>query len=81
MLPRHLLAPLRRLERWLARFLLFSSDYSGAIAQARRTMDLNADYAYSYLDIGSAYLGLGDAETALQGFQRGQGVETRLISD
>ena len=40
-------------------------------------MDLNADYAYSYLDIGSAYLGLGDAETALQWFQRGQGVETR----
>lgn len=29
-------------------------------------MDLNADYAYSYLDIGSAYLGLGDAESALE---------------
>jgi eukaryotic-like serine/threonine-protein kinase len=67
-------------SRWLSRFLLYSDDYSGAIAQARQTLDLNADYAYSYLDIGSGYLGLGDAETALQWFQRGQGLETSVRS-
>jgi len=67
-------------SRWLSRFMLFSGDYPGAIAQARKTMDLNADYAYSYLDIGSAYLELGDAGKALQWFQRGQGLDTSVRS-
>jgi tetratricopeptide (TPR) repeat protein len=43
-------------------------------------MDLNADYVYSYLDIGSAYLELGDADKALQWFQRGQGLDTSVRS-
>jgi serine/threonine-protein kinase len=67
-------------SRWLGRFMLFSGDCAGAIAQARKTIDLNADYAYSYLDIGSAYLELGEAEKALQWFQRGQGLDTSVRS-
>jgi serine/threonine protein kinase/tetratricopeptide (TPR) repeat protein len=67
-------------SRWLGRFLLFSGDYAGAIAQARRTMDLNPDYAYAYLDVGTGYLGLGEADKALQWFQRGQGLETSVRS-
>ena len=67
-------------SRWLGRFMLFGGDYAAAIAQARKTIELNADYAYSYLDMGSAYLELGDAEKALQWFQRGQGLDTSIRS-
>jgi serine/threonine-protein kinase len=67
-------------SRWLGRFLLFGGDHQGCIAQSRKTMDLNSDYAYSYLDIGSAYLELGDPEAALQWFQRGQGMNTSVRS-
>jgi tetratricopeptide (TPR) repeat protein len=67
-------------SRWLSRLLLFGGDCHAAIAQSRKTIDLNADYAYAYLDIGSAHLGLGDAEAALQWFQRGQGLETSVRS-
>ena len=67
-------------SRWLGRLLLFGGDYHAVIAEARKTIDLNADYAYAYLDIGSAHLGLGDADAALQWFQRGQGLETSVRS-
>jgi TolB-like protein/Tfp pilus assembly protein PilF len=67
-------------SRWLARLLLFSGNAEKVIAQARKTMDLNPDYAYSYLDIGTAHLELGNPETALQWFQKGQGLESSVRS-
>jgi serine/threonine protein kinase len=67
-------------SRWLARFMLFAGDYTGAIAQGRKTMDLNPDYFPSYIDIGSAYLELGDADSALEWFRRGQALDTSVRS-
>jgi serine/threonine-protein kinase len=67
-------------SRWLGRFLLFAGDHARAIEQSRKTMDLNPDYAYSYLDIGAAHLELGNPETALQWFQKGQGLESSVRS-
>ncbi len=67
-------------SRWLGRFLLYDGDYPAAIAQSQKTMELNADYFPSYLDIGSAYLEQGEAEKALEWFRRGQGLETSVRS-
>ena len=67
-------------SRWLSRFMLFAGDYPGAIAQGQKTMDLNADYFPSYLDIGAAYLEQGDAEQALHWFRRGQGLDSSVRS-
>jgi serine/threonine-protein kinase len=67
-------------SRWLGRFLLYSGDYTGAIAQSQKTIDLNSDYFPSYLDIGAAYLGLGRPEQALEWFRRGQGLDSSVRS-
>ncbi len=67
-------------SRWLARFLLYAKDYDAAIEQSRRTLEINTDYIYSYLDIGSAHLGQGDAEEALKCYRRGQSLESAVRS-
>ncbi len=59
-------------SRWLGRFLLYSRDYSGAIAQSNKTIELDANYFQAYLDIGSAHLAQGHAEQALDWYRRGQ---------
>src|SRR5207249_10159363 len=46
-------------SRWLSRLMRFSGDYEKTIEEARKTMDLNPDYADAYFDIGTAYLELG----------------------
>ena len=67
-------------SRWLSRFLLYAGDYTGAIAQAEKTLELDSDYFQSYLDAGSAALAQGDAEKALEWYQRGQRLETSVRS-
>jgi serine/threonine-protein kinase len=67
-------------NEWLARFLLFSKDYEGAVAEAQKTFELDEGSLRAPLYIGSAYLGLGDAETALQWYRRAQGSEKAVRS-
>jgi tetratricopeptide (TPR) repeat protein len=66
--------------RWLGRFLLYSGDYDGAIEQCQRTIEMDPHYFQAFLTAGSAYLGKGQAETALEWFRRGQSLETSVRS-
>ncbi len=65
-------------SRWLGRFLLYARDYTAAIAQSHKTLELHADYFHAYLDIGTAWLAQGKPETALEWYRRGQGLETSV---
>ena len=65
---------------WLARFLLYAKDYPGAIAQGQRTLEVQDEYQRAFVFIGSAHLAQGDAETALDWYQRGQGLERAVRS-
>ncbi len=67
-------------SRWLGRFLLYAGDYPAAIAQTHKTIELNADYFPSYLDIGAACLAQGQPEEALEWFRHGQGLDTSVRS-
>jgi serine/threonine-protein kinase len=68
------------LSGWLARFLLYAKDYPGAIAQGQRTLEFDDESIRAILYIGSAYLAQGEAETALQWYRRGQGMEQAIRS-
>jgi serine/threonine-protein kinase len=69
-----------RSSRWLARLLLYAGDLSGCIEQSHKTIELKEDAFFSYLDIGSAYLAMGDAEKALDWYRRGQALPTSVRS-
>ena len=66
--------------RWVARFQLYSGDYSGAIAQGEKIMELDESYFLAYLDLGSSHLALGRAEVALEWYQKGQRLESSARS-
>jgi tetratricopeptide (TPR) repeat protein len=65
---------------WLSRFQLYARDFAGAIAQARKTIELDENYVRAYLYIGSAYLGQGESDKALEWFRRGQSLEKSVRS-
>jgi serine/threonine-protein kinase len=69
-----------RSARWLGRLLLYAGDLKGCIEQSHKTIELKEDSFLSYLDIGSAYLAVGDAEKALDWFRRGQALPTSVRS-
>jgi len=67
-------------NEWLARFLLYSLDYHGAIAEAQKTLELDETSLRAPLYIGSAHLAQGNAELALQWYRRAQGLEKSVRS-
>jgi tetratricopeptide (TPR) repeat protein len=67
-------------SRWLGRFLLYSFDYAGAIAQTLKTLELDAGYFQAYLDVGAAHLALGDPEQALTWWRKGQMLDSSVRS-
>ena len=72
------LAPL--FSRWVGRYLLFSGDYDGTIEQSQKTLELDPNYFHSFLDIGSAYLGKGAPERALEWYRKGQSLPSSVRS-
>ena len=67
-------------SRWLARLLLYAGDYSACIAQGEKIIELDERYFLAYLDLGSAYLALGQPELALDWYRKGQGLESSVRS-
>jgi len=65
---------------WLARFYLYARDYQAAIAQGQKTLELDEEYVRAFVFIGSAYLAQGDAQAALEWYQRGQSLERSVRS-
>ena len=65
---------------WATRLLLYAKDYEAAIAQGAETFEIDEKYGRGFVFVGSAYLAKGDAEQALDWFQRGQGLDTAVRS-
>jgi serine/threonine-protein kinase len=66
--------------RFLGRYLVFAGDYDAAIKQGLATLELHPGYPPAHLNIGSAYLGQGKAEEALDWYRRGQSLESAVRS-
>jgi serine/threonine-protein kinase len=66
--------------RWVGRYQLFSGDYDATIEQARKTLDMVPDYYQAFLDLGAAHLGKGNAEKALEWYQRAQSLGSSVRS-
>jgi tetratricopeptide (TPR) repeat protein len=76
-----MLDPLRvEYAGWLTRFLLYAKDYAAAIASGKELLEIDEEYGRGFVWMGSAYLALGDAESALDWFQRGQALERAVRS-
>jgi serine/threonine-protein kinase len=67
-------------SEWVSRFMLYAGDYDGAIAQGLRTLEMDEVCIRAPHYIGSAYLALGDPETALKWYRRAQALEKSVRS-
>jgi adenylate cyclase len=65
---------------WATRLLLYAKDYQAAIEQGAETFEIDEKYGRGFIFVGSACLARGDAEQALDWFQRGQSLDTAVRS-
>jgi adenylate cyclase len=65
---------------WATRLLLYARDYAGALKQGEETFEIDEKYGRGFVFIGSAHLAQGNAEKALEWFQRGQSLDTAVRS-
>ena len=65
---------------WATRLLLYAKDYEAALKQGEETFEIDENYGRGFIFVGSTHLAMGDAETALEWFQRGQRLETAVRS-
>jgi serine/threonine-protein kinase len=76
-----MLDPLRvEYAGWLARFHLYARDYYSALATGKELLEIDEHYGRGFVWMGSAHLALGDADVALEWFQRGQALERAVRS-
>jgi len=66
--------------RYLGRFQVYAGDYEAAIRQGHATLEIHPGYAQAFVNIGSAYLGQGNAAEALDWYRRGQSLESAVRS-
>lgn len=65
---------------WATRLLLYGKDYEAALKQGEETFEIDENYGRGFIFVGSTYLAMGDAKTALEWFQRGQSLDTAVRS-
>jgi len=76
-----MLDPLRvEFAGWLTRFQLYSKDYEGALASGKDLLEIDEHYGRGFVWVGSAHLAMGNAEVALDSFQRGQAMDRAVRS-
>jgi serine/threonine-protein kinase len=76
-----MLDPLRvEYAGWLARFHLYARNYELALATGKELLEIDEHYGRGFVWMGSTFLEMGDAERALDWFQRGQALERAVRS-
>jgi serine/threonine-protein kinase len=76
-----MLDPLRvEYAGWLARFHLYARNYELALATGKELLEIDEHYGRGFVWMGSTFLEMGEAEKALDWFQRGQALERAVRS-
>ena len=65
---------------WATRLLLYARDFEAALKQGEETFEIDEKYGRGFIFVGSTHLAMGDAQTALDWFQRGQSLDTAVRS-